>query len=169
MTSSIEFLLFQGTNKLVPFLVPEPVCEDVPREVCTFGVKSTSQASKPLITKWCLKPGRMDVRKKCSKKCPKNCPKKCSEKLRIDFDLLLWSFQVMSRSRMKLTAKKEAMLPLRVHPKASPKVDHKVSLRINRKVSLRVSLRVNRKAPLKIVPRFHPRQGLKDHPSRPRL
>ena len=47
----------QGANKLVPFLVPEPVCEDVPREVCSFGVKSTSQGTRPLITKWCLKPG----------------------------------------------------------------------------------------------------------------
>ena len=53
----IFLIIFQGANKLVPYLVPEPICEDSPREVCSFGVKSYSQGSKPLITKWCLKPG----------------------------------------------------------------------------------------------------------------
>jgi len=35
-------MYFQGANKLVPYLVPEPICEDVPREVCTFGIKSVT-------------------------------------------------------------------------------------------------------------------------------
>jgi hypothetical protein len=33
----------QGANKLVPYLVSEPTCDETLREVCTFGVK----ASKP--------------------------------------------------------------------------------------------------------------------------
>ena len=33
----------QGANKLVPYLVPEPTCDETTREVCSFGTKSSKQ------------------------------------------------------------------------------------------------------------------------------
>ena len=41
----------KGVYKLVPYLVPEPECKDVPREVCSFGVKGTKLGEKPIVTK----------------------------------------------------------------------------------------------------------------------
>ena len=41
----------RGVYKLVPYLVPEPECKDVPREVCSFGVKGTKLGEKPIVTK----------------------------------------------------------------------------------------------------------------------
>ena len=43
----------RGVYKLVPYLVPTPECKDIPREVCSFGVKSTRLGEKPIVTKWC--------------------------------------------------------------------------------------------------------------------
>ena len=43
----------RNVNKLVPHLEPVEECEDQPRQVCSFGLKSPSLKEKPLITAWC--------------------------------------------------------------------------------------------------------------------
>ena len=46
----------KGVYRLVPYLVPEPVCKDVPRDVCSFGFKGTTLGEKAIVTKWCYDP-----------------------------------------------------------------------------------------------------------------
>ena len=46
--------------QLVPHLTPVEKCSDLPREICSFGLKSPKITEKPLITKWCFDPADED-------------------------------------------------------------------------------------------------------------
>ena len=46
----------KSAAQLVPHLAPVETCSDLPRQICSFGVKSTTVTEKPLITKWCFDP-----------------------------------------------------------------------------------------------------------------
>jgi hypothetical protein len=46
----------QGVYRLVPFLTPTHECEDVPREVCSFGMLPGRPGERPLTTNWCYDP-----------------------------------------------------------------------------------------------------------------
>ena len=46
----------KSAAQLVPHLAPVETCSDLPRQICSFGVKSTAVTEKPLITKWCFDP-----------------------------------------------------------------------------------------------------------------
>ena len=43
----------KGVYRLVPYLVPKHVCEEVLRDICTFGFKPAIWGQKPITTKWC--------------------------------------------------------------------------------------------------------------------
>lgn len=64
-----------GAIKLVPYLSPQHECKDVPREVCSFGVKGTILGEKPIVTRWCFNPvdeeaGALDISVSPSKSRP---------------------------------------------------------------------------------------------------
>ena len=46
----------KSVAQLVPHLSPVEKCSDLPREICSFGLKSPKITEKPLITKWCFDP-----------------------------------------------------------------------------------------------------------------
>ena len=46
----------KNVNQLVPHLSPVEKCNDLPRQICSFGLKSPKISEKPLITKWCFDP-----------------------------------------------------------------------------------------------------------------
>ena len=50
----------KSVAQLVPHLSPVEKCSDLPREICSFGLKSPKITEKPLITKWCFDPADED-------------------------------------------------------------------------------------------------------------
>ena len=52
----------KNVNKLVPFLDPVSECKNVPKEKCSFGVKS-DLGDRTLTTKWCYDPETSEGRK----------------------------------------------------------------------------------------------------------
>ena len=53
-------LVCQSVSQLVPHLQPVEKCSDLPRQICSFGLKSPRITEKPLITKWCFDPADED-------------------------------------------------------------------------------------------------------------
>lgn len=51
----------KNVNQLVPHLSPVEKCNDLPRQICSFGLKSPKISEKPLITKWCFDPEDDDL------------------------------------------------------------------------------------------------------------
>ena len=50
----------QHVYRLVPFLHPTKQCEDLPREVCSYGLQPPIPGDKPITTKWYFDPGERD-------------------------------------------------------------------------------------------------------------